>query len=161
MWLRCGAAVLIALAVGVSGAASATGGGGESTSPRVSFAAGPWRLAAPPLRLSQFLSPDRKLWCAIGDGPRGEAWCGSMTPRRRVTLKRNGVVTICRRTTLDDCLQNWNPAAPVLGYGRRTENRSFRCTSAPNGITCTVIAAVGARGRGFRISATAVTRIAP
>ncbi len=49
------------------------------------------------------------------------------------------------------CFQNW--AEPVvLGDGQQTELDGFRCSSATNGITCTVVAGAG-KGKGFRVNA--------
>lgn len=49
------------------------------------------------------------------------------------------------------CFQNWNKNAPILRYGQSDLYDGIRCTSTPNGITCTVVAGTG-KGKGFRIN---------
>ncbi len=125
--------------------------------------AGPWTtVLAKTVHLDDFLSPDRKIWCRIvKDKVENDAWCGMQTPERLATVKANGRVTICNGIASGDCLQNWDDSAPFLRVGQTSELDGFRCTSATNGITCTVIAGSGA-GKGFQINtAGVVTTVGP
>lgn len=115
------------------------------------------------LHLREFLSPDRKVWCT------GRT-CGTYPepPTRSAEIDSNGTVTICSVPQLiyppgghvpEGCaLQNWNADAPILKYGQRTEQYGLRCTSATNGITCTVVAGAG-KGKGFRIDASKAVEV--
>jgi len=116
-----------------------------------------------PLRLESFLSPDRKVWCSILAGPPASAGCGTepTPPTHSAQVDANGEVTLCSVSKLEypggsrapnGCYQNWDPHLPVLAVGQEVELGGFRCVSAANGITCTVISGAGA-GRGFRVSA--------
>lgn len=106
--------------------------------------------------LTEFLSPDKKVWCTLG---LGSAFCGvGGAPGAKAeyagTIANNGKVTVCSipaPSFEESCLQNWDSAAPVLGYGETTEAKGFRCTSARNGITCVKVAGAG-KGNGFRVS---------
>lgn len=114
-----------------------------------------------PLRLEDFLSPDKKVWCQITSySP--SAQCGTYPnpPTWAAQLDNTGKVTLCEVLRLEypngahvpaGCFQNWDTKLPVLQYGQETEAEGFRCTSAPNGITCTVVAGAG-KGKGFRVS---------
>ena len=107
------------------------------------------------VHLDTFLSPDRKIWCRINkDAVENDAWCGIEATAALATVKHSGAVTVCN----DSCLQNWDAKAPVLGYGHRSELNGFRCASAQNGITCTVIAGAG-KGKGFLITASGITQV--
>ena len=115
------------------------------------------------LHLREFLSPDREVWCT------GRT-CGTYLepPTRSAEIDSNGTVTICSVPQLvyppgghvpEGCaLQNWNADAPILKYGQRTEQYGLRCTSATNGITCTVVAGAG-KGKGFRIDASEAVEV--
>jgi hypothetical protein len=116
--------------------------------------AGPWKLTQ---GQDQFLSPDRGLWCVLGNVPRPEVYCGSESPVYSAVLKSNGNVAVCNGV---GCVQNWNRSARVLGYGRRVELNGFLCNSETSGVTCTDVAGAG-RGKGFRIDGTGVTRVGP
>jgi hypothetical protein len=105
-----------------------------------------------------FLSPDRKVWCSIYDDG-SPMFCTTGDPpgtQHSATLKRNGDLAICT----DYCTQNWDTRAPLLRYGQKNERSGFRCISAMEGITCTVISGVG-KGKGFLINAATVTPIGP
>jgi hypothetical protein len=109
-----------------------------------------------------FLSPDRKIWCQEGDG---EVGCVALrhgrTPAHGAVAKRGGRITLCVEKSAKnayaewDCFQNFDESAPVLHYGKRAEAGGFRCTSARQGITCTVIAT----GKGFAIDKSEVLRV--
>jgi hypothetical protein len=124
-----------------------------------------------PLSLEQFLSPDHRVWCGLGE----TSFCGSgvvvsstgrfeeVFPLSLAELKPGGEVRICfiaeRKPPPpgfhgppEGCLQNWNEKAPVLQYGQQSERDGVLCTSAPNGITC-VENSEPAKGKGFRVSA--------
>jgi hypothetical protein len=133
--------------------------------------AGPWKVTStgPTVeRYVSFLSPDRKIWCTLGDIPgMREAWCGYQgTPNEghsgneySGTVRPNGQVTICNATAPGEiCMQNWDYKAPVLRFGQRSERFGFRCASEQKGVTCTVVAGAG-KGRGFLINATGVTKV--
>jgi hypothetical protein len=121
-----------------------------------------------PVHLPNFLSPDRKVWCGIGEGR--EAFCGtggsgmsSNEPQSLATLGNDGKVTLCSvavPTANDSCIQNWDANAPILRYGQVSELDGAHCTSAPNGITCTTVAGAGAgTGKGFRVSKDEAVRV--
>jgi hypothetical protein len=111
-----------------------------------------------PLRIASFLSPDRKVWCGIGEG---RGFCatggfdpGAAEPQRSATFASGGTVTLCSvaaPSVREGCIQNWDAAAPVLRYGQQSELEGVLCTSEPNGITCVQTAGAG-KGKGFRVS---------
>ena len=109
------------------------------------------------LHLAAFLSPDRKVLC-VDEQTEHDAWCGTMTPSRLVTLKSNGEVTMCNSAAPAGCLQIWHASAPVLGYAQQTELNGFRCVSEQTGITCTVSGGSN-NGKGFRINSAGITRV--
>lgn len=106
---------------------------------------------------ADFLSPDRRTWCVIGEGVASCLAGGlSSTPRPEFNayLHRGGGVTTCSvavPSLEEHCFQNWYPAGPILEYGQVSEVEGIRCASAPDGITCTRIEPPG-EGNGFRIS---------
>ena len=108
-----------------------------------------------------FLSPDKKIWCQQGDG---EVGCVALphgsVPGHGAVAKRGGRITLCTEKRGKNaaewaCFQNFDKTAPVLQYGKRAEAGGFRCTSARQGITCTVIAS----GKGFAIDKSEVLRV--
>ena len=117
--------------------------------------------------LAQFLSTDRQVWCVIG---RASAFCAagpppdpgtSQPPQYGATLKRDGTVTTCAVPTpgaVATCAQNWNFGAPILPLGRRNKRGGVVCRARPTGITCK-LAAGPAKGKGFWISATGVSKV--
>ena len=122
------------------------------------------------LHLSQFLSPDSKVWCTVGTAMdvHGRS-CGTYPepPTRAAELDGDGNVRLCSVPRLiyppgghvpEGCFQNWNADAPILKYGQRTEQNGLRCTSATNGITCIKVAGTG-KGKGFRINKDEVVEI--
>lgn len=124
-----------------------------------------------PLHLGNFLSPDRKVWCGLGEA---RAFCGAglsglheTFPLSLAQLERGGKVTICFITERKEppaghapegCLQNWDEKAPILRYGQETELEGIRCRSATDGITCTEVAGAGT-GRGFRVSSSEAVQV--
>jgi hypothetical protein len=114
-----------------------------------------------------FLSPDKKIWCQTGELKPGvpEVGCvtSGVTPGRGGIVKRGGQVTLCTEDPAPfgfrswRCYQNFLGEAPVLAIGERVEAAGFRCTSATNGITCTVLAG----GKGFRINQNEVVEVQP
>jgi hypothetical protein len=106
--------------------------------------------------LSVFMSPDKRVWCDISrSGSVINAFCdtgnyggngfhsGNVVP--------DGKVTICNHPHAGRYCGALGGRFPVLRFGQRDELLGFRCTSATNGITCTVLAGTG-RGKGFRIN---------
>jgi hypothetical protein len=126
-------------------------------------------VAGSPLHLSSFLSPDRKIWCVLGDSP-GDmyATCGGpqpanslQVPQHSAHLQPNGQLTTCTSLpsqTVGNCVQNWDPSATVLKAGRVDTIYQYRCQAAAPAVTCTVDTGA-AKGKGFTISQTGVTRI--
>ena len=119
------------------------------------------------LRLQQFLSPDKHIWCIVFDSDTEWGCYSERSPQdtdrsqRSARLQADGTVDVCYVpvASLEDvCFQNWDAGAPVLAYGRSTERNGVRCTSAPEGITCTLLSGPGA-GKGFRISVAGVEKI--
>jgi hypothetical protein len=96
-----------------------------------------------------FLSPDRKIWCALGPG---EAFCGSWTPDETAELFQSGRLTTC---TTAPCLQNFDENARVLESGRQTVIFGYRCTAEPQAITCVLAGS----GKGFRIAPEGITPV--
>lgn len=124
--------------------------------PRKTVSVGGAHIGPAPLQLSEFLSPDRDVWCETG------TFCGTglgpgTTTSSRIslaTISRSGGVTICayeHNTPPGYCLQNWNEQAPVLQYGQQAELDGVLCTSATDGITCVKLDEPG-KGKGFRIN---------
>ena len=122
--------------------------------------------------LTDFLSPDRKVWCLSGGGmPAFPFSCGANPrtfPMFSANLFNQGKVTICRITHLiqqpghppDTCFVNWDDQASVLQVGQQNYVDGVLCKSATNGITCSLTAGIG-RGKGFFINSTSVSRVGP
>jgi hypothetical protein len=122
--------------------------------------------------LTDFLSPDRKIWCLSGGGIRAFPFsCGANPgtfPMFGAYLSNQGKVTICHITHLiqqpgqppDTCFVNWDDQAPVLQVGQQNYVDGVLCKSATNGITCSLTAGTG-KGRGFSINSTSVSRVGP
>lgn len=114
------------------------------------------------LRLTNFMSPNRKVWCQIASFG---AECGTEPepPTHSAQLKPNGKVSLCSVLQTEypegskvplTCFQNWplpSDHVPVLGIGKTTQDSGFRCTSSSEGITCTDVAGAG-KGHGFRVN---------
>jgi hypothetical protein len=124
-------------------------------------------VSTPPLHLSNFLSPDRRVWCGIGEGRQpfcvaGQTPQGQGYPSASAELEGDGNVRICFIAQESEapllhgfpegCAQNWDAKAPILRYGQQTELEGVLCTSATGGITCTALAGA-AKGKGFRVNA--------
>jgi hypothetical protein len=118
-----------------------------------------------PLHLSGFLSPTRKVWCAIGEGRQAFCGAGQTTqgmgyPSAQADFDPDGTVHICfiaheaeaplLHGVPQGCLQNWDSAAPILPYGQASELEGVRCTSAIAGITCVSVTGAS-KGKGFRV----------
>lgn len=140
---------------GVSCTVIATGKGFYMTAHHVTSVGGAAIVPAP-LRIPQFLSPDRSVWCVMED-----RICGTYPkpPTRSAEIDSQGNDTFCNVPELitppgtheaEGCFQNWNASAPVLIYGHSDLYNGLLCTSATDGITCTLEAGAGA-GKGFRI----------
>jgi hypothetical protein len=122
--------------------------------------------------LTDFLSPDRKIWCLSGGGiPAFPFSCGANPhtfPMFGAYLSNQGKVTICAITHLiqqpgqppDTCFVNWDDQAPVLQVGQQNYVDGVLCKSADNGIRCSLTAGTG-RGKGFFINSTSVSRVGP
>jgi hypothetical protein len=95
-------------------------------------------------------SPSGNINCQINSGPpypQKLVFCFTGAPPQSVTLSESGTYATC---TGAQCLAN--PAQPVeLPYGQSVLLWPFRCTSAPEGMTCT------ANGKGFQISKSGIT----
>lgn len=114
------------------------------------------------LHLTNFMSPDRKVWCQIESFGAG---CGTepKPPTHSAELKPDGKVSLCSVLQTEypegskvplTCFQNWplpSDHVPVLKIGKTTEDSGFRCTSSAKGITCTDVAGAG-KGHGFRVN---------
>jgi hypothetical protein len=110
--------------------------------------------------LTEFISPDKKVWCLIHQ----EATCGTYPtpPTHAAFLNASGRVELCSVETLEypngngpplGCFQNWfskSEPPPTLAIGDRTTLGGFHCTSGDDGITCTRSSGAG-KGHGFRI----------
>jgi hypothetical protein len=118
-------------------------------------------VTVPPLQLAAFLSPDHEVLCWISVTQTFCATGGNQPLGSRqslATVTDEGHVTICVSPEVavgSECIQNWDSGLPLLQLGQSTEMDSFRCSSASNGITCTVIGS----GKGFRISATEAVEV--
>jgi hypothetical protein len=122
--------------------------------------------------LTEFLSPDRKIWCLSGgDMPAFPFSCAANPetfPELSANLSNRGNVTTCVITHLiqqpghppDTCFVNFNDQASVLQVGQQNYVDGVLCKSATDGITCTLTAGTG-KGKGFFISTTTVTRVGP
>jgi hypothetical protein len=117
-------------------------------------------------RLSDFLSPDRKVWCGIGEGRRpfcvaAQTSQGLGYPSASAELEADGKVKLCLiaheseaplfHGSPQGCAQNWDVTAPILADGQSSELEGVRCTSATNSITCVGVSGAS-RGKGFRVS---------
>jgi hypothetical protein len=141
---------IVALALLPAGALATAGGAGASR------AAAP-ASASRAFPADGFLSPDKSVWC---QADAREAGCvafrsgASGTPGHGGIVKRGGRVVICAEKSAKtayaewDCFQNFDETAPVHHYGPRAEAPGFRCASARQGITCTLVAT----GSGFLIN---------
>jgi len=111
--------------------------------------------------LTEFISPDKKVWCLI----HSEAMCSTYPtpPTHAAFLEVSGRVQLCSAEEfeypegggppLNGCFVNWftkSDPPPTLAVGDRTTLRGFQCTSGADGITCTRSTGAG-RGHGFRI----------
>jgi hypothetical protein len=98
----------------------------------------------------EFLSPSGNISCEVDYQRAGltQVYCQTVTPPRSVTMGVTGTYTTC---TGQQCLGNPGAGTPTLAYGTATGVGPFVCESATPGVSCM------AGGRGFRISASAVT----
>ncbi|HKF81489.1 MAG TPA: hypothetical protein VKB23_00850 [Solirubrobacterales bacterium] len=111
--------------------------------------------------LTEFISPDKKVWCLI----HSEAMCSTnpAPPTHAAFLEASGHVRLCSAEEFEypegggppsnSCFMNWftkSDPPPTLAAGDRTTLRGFQCTSAADGITCTKNSGAG-KGHGFRI----------
>jgi hypothetical protein len=117
-----------------------------------------------PRHITNFLSPDHKVWCLFSDSVSGIS-CGTepSPPTHSATMNDRGRVEICSVLQTEfvpgarvpkGCFQNWPLPAdhvPTLGYGEQTTFDAFRCDSEPDGITCTKASGQG-KGHGFRVN---------
>lgn len=120
--------------------------------------------------LTEFISPDKKVWCLIHQ----EAMCGTYPtpPTHSAFLDASGRVDLCSVEKLEypngngpplGCFQNWfskSEPPPTLAVGDRTTLGGFQCTSGADGITCTKSAGAG-KGHGFRISKDEAVEVGP
>jgi len=114
--------------------------------------------------LTDFLSPDRKVWCLVGAGYTfcvAGAGPAAPGPQHSATIERNGQVRLCsaaESSLTEGCTQNWDVHSPILHYGERSEAEGIRCASAPNGITCVKVSGPG-KGKGFRVNKDEAVRV--
>lgn len=98
----------------------------------------------------QFLSADRRVWCAVGDRARCTYAAEGSGPQHSAVIDAGGKVSLCSVPAVtfeQQCIQNFNDDAPVLKVGQRVELAGFVCTSEPDGITCKQTAG----GKGFKV----------
>lgn len=149
---------------GVTCTVIATGKGFTMTARHVVSVGGATIVPAP-LHMPQFLSPDRSVWCVLEDRT-----CGTYPkpPTRSAEVDDQGHDAFCDVPELitppagheaAGCFQNWNSQAPVLAYGQSDLYNGLLCTSATDGITCTLVSGVG-KGKGFRIEASEAVEVA-
>lgn len=115
----------------------------------------PVGVASSTRHLSEFLSPDKRVWCTFG---LGSGSCNSLNPNSgaqlSAELSESGTVTTCSvadPSLSEGCFQQFDNSAPVLRIGEDSSFAGIRCESAPNGITCTKITGVG-KGNRFRVN---------
>lgn len=116
----------------------------------------------PVVQLTSFLSPDKGIWCSIATGQTAgieDTTCATASGKMGGTLSPDGSVSLCRNMPYP-CVQNWDPDAPVLRDGQRTQLNGFACVPAGGAMTCTVTKGAG-KGKGFRIDATSVSEVSP
>jgi hypothetical protein len=121
------------------------------------------------VHLSDFLSPDRKIWCVLNDSP-GVREAACFYDANRFTggqeysayLRPNGQLDTCAwqptQGGLAACVQNWDPSAPVLKSGQVDVIYQYRCQATQTAITCMVDTGKG-KGKGFTITDTGATPI--
>lgn len=107
------------------------------------------------LHMPLFASPDGSTLCTAFP-PMHEVLCAVASGREAASysgeVRRDGHVALCNEPLEGhNCLSTETNNPPVLGYGQQTELNGIRCSSATNGITCTVVSGPGA-GKGFRIN---------
>jgi len=127
-------------------------------------------VAGSPLHVTEFLSPDRTIWCLFSNGPGSrQAYCGyndslsDPSQEYAATLDPSGQLFTCAwqrgQNPLASCVQNWNKSATVLRSGQVDAIYQYRCTAVTRTtVTCKVATGTG-KGKGFTISATGVTPI--
>lgn len=124
------------------------------------------------VRLASFLSPDKKIWCVLGNAPGShQAFCatgnptnGKPVPNHSATVSASGQVQLCDwapgQNPLSSCVQNWDPSAPVLRAGSIDLIYQYRCIATASSVTCSVTTGAG-KGKGFRITPGGVTKLTP
>jgi hypothetical protein len=123
--------------------------------------------------LTEFLSPDGKIWCLSEDDVVDDldfscAANPDTFPQLSANLTSQGNVETCLIPTLvkppvgppNSCFVNFNKRAPVLQVGQQNYINGVLCKSATDSITCTLTSGPGA-GKGFFISSTAVSQVGP
>ena len=162
----------VVLHTGVRCTVAKTGRGFLMTRPKV-IPVGGASIRLAPLRLANFLSPDRRVWCGLGEGRHpfcvaGQTSQGLGFPSASAELEAGGKVRLCfvaqgSEAPLfhgfpEGCAQNWDANAPILGYRQQSELEGVLCTSATNGITCIKVSGAG-NGKGFRINASEAVEV--
>jgi hypothetical protein len=124
----------------------------------VALAGATVRLA--PFHYVEFRSPDGKTLCYLGAEP-ASAFCNApfYSPPRNAYVDEHGNVQVCNQPPAGEpyCSLGF-PHGPTLAVGQEDEYADFRCVSATNGVTCTVVRGPG-HGKGFRISSTEAVEI--
>jgi hypothetical protein len=114
--------------------------------------------------LSEFLSPDKSVWCLASQAGPPEMSCRVFpetggTGFRAGVVDASGRVSVCNKPAGGTfCNLGYNKSSAILRYGQRTEANGVRCDSASNGITCAAIAGAG-KGHGFRINKGEAVRV--
>jgi hypothetical protein len=116
--------------------------------------------------LRQFQSPSGNILCSVGEDDL--AYCLTWNPPRSVFLDVHGKLRTCAgsRKCTGPCVPGSNRSGcvngkvPVLAYGQQDEDLLYRCTSRISGVTCVVIRGA-AKGKGFRIAKSGITRVKP
>jgi hypothetical protein len=105
------------------------------------------------VRLTSFLSDDRKVWCGISTY-RGDRWCTTAWPDQYgAHVFDDGTVVLCglgQPAENSECAQQWDPSAPVLEDGQSSDVGGYVCADQAGAVTCTVKSGAGA-GHGFRV----------
>ncbi len=111
----------------------------------------------------EFRSPDGRILCLSYTGDDGVSCHVFSSPGAHSGyLEPNGDVRLCRvevESRDELCTMNAGSGkGPILKVGQRVERDGFRCVSAVDGITCTVLDGTGT-GKGFRIDADGVVAV--
>jgi hypothetical protein len=120
------------------------------------------RKTSPPAATTdaRFYTPSRNISCELFDdgSSKADVSCLMRSPQAITHLSATGRATICQHRPQNRCTGNFGegpPAFHLLPYGSSVKVGRFRCSSAFNGVTCTVIAT----GQGVFVSKQLVKRV--